>query len=90
VAPLEVLTLPEYRHTLRLPRLTYARVAHPYLVNDSLLARVPYYEVGRQPVLGPLALTRFKSRYYGAARHFIIDQTKDWPRHVDVSVPASE
>jgi hypothetical protein len=62
-------------------------VCYAYLVNDSLLARVPYYEVGRQPVLGPLALTRFKSRYYGTARRFIIDQTKGWPRQVDVSVP---
>jgi len=63
-------------------------VCYAYVVNDSLLARVPYYEVGRQPVLGPAALTRLKSRYYGAARRFIIDQTKSWPRHVDVSTPS--
>jgi hypothetical protein len=62
-------------------------VCYAYLVNDSLLARVPYYQVGRQPVLGPLALVRLKSRYYGAARRFIIDQTKGWPRQVDVAVP---
>jgi len=63
-------------------------VCYAYLVNDSLLARVPYYEVGRQPALGPLALTRLKSRYYGAAGRFIIGQTKGWPRQVDVSVPS--
>jgi hypothetical protein len=62
-------------------------VCYAYLVNDSLLARVPYYKEGRQPALGPPALTRLKSRYYGAARRFIIDQTKGWPRQVDVSVP---
>lgn len=63
-------------------------VCYAYLVDDSLLARVPYYEVGRQPVLGPLALTRLESRYYGAARRFIIAQTRGWPRQVDVSVPS--
>ena len=63
-------------------------VCYAYLVNDSLLARVPYYEVGRQPVLGPAALTRLKSRYYGATRRLIIDQTNSWPRYVDVSVPS--
>jgi len=63
-------------------------VCYAYLVNDSLLARVPYYQVGRQPVLGPLALTRLESRYYGAARRFIIAQTRGWPRLVDVSVPS--
>jgi hypothetical protein len=63
-------------------------VCYAYLVNDSLLARVPYYEAGRQPVLGPLALARLKSRYYGAAQRFLIDQTKGWPRQVDVSVPS--
>jgi hypothetical protein len=63
-------------------------VCYAYLVNDSLLARVPYYQVGRQPVLGPPVLARLKSRYYGPARHFLIDQTKGWPRHVDVSVPS--
>jgi len=62
-------------------------VCYAYLVNDSLLARVPYYEVGRQEVLGPSALTRLKSRYYGPAQRFIIDQTKGWPSNVDVSVP---
>jgi hypothetical protein len=63
-------------------------VCYAYIVNDSLLARVPYYEVGRQPVLGPPALTRLESRYYGQARRFLIAQTKGWPRHVDVSVPS--
>ena len=43
-------------------------VCYAYLVNDSLLARVPYYQVGRQPVLGPLALTRLESRYYHRKR----------------------
>lgn len=62
-------------------------VCYAYLVNDSLLARVPYYEVGRQPTLRQLALTRLKSRYYGTARRFIINQTKRWPRQVDVSAP---
>jgi hypothetical protein len=62
-------------------------VCYAYLVNDSLLARVPYYEVGRKPDLRRAALTRLKSRYYGAARNFIIGQTKSWPRQVDVSLP---
>jgi hypothetical protein len=62
-------------------------VCYAYIVNDSVLARVPYYQVGRQPVLGPLALTRLESRYYGQARRFLIEQTKRWPPHVDVSVP---
>ena len=63
-------------------------VCYAYLVNDSLLARVPYYELGRQAVLGPLALTRFESRYYGPARRFIIEQAKGWPGHVDVAQPS--
>lgn len=62
-------------------------VCYAYLVNDSLLARVPYYKTGRDPVLGPLALTRLKSRYYGQARRFVIGQAKSWPRHVHVAVP---
>jgi hypothetical protein len=62
-------------------------VCYAYLVNDSLLARVPYYELGREPVSRPLVLTRLKSRYYGEAQRFIIGQTKGWPRQVDVSVP---
>jgi hypothetical protein len=62
-------------------------VCYAYLVNDSLLARLPYYKVGRDPALGPLALTRLKSRYYGSARRFVISQTKTWPRHVKVPVP---
>jgi hypothetical protein len=65
-------------------------VCYAYVVDDSLLARVPYYELGRQPVLGPLALTRLESRYYGEARRLIIAQTKGWPRQVDVSVPSIE
>src|SRR5260370_22336597 len=63
-------------------------VCYAYIANDSLLARVPYYQVGRKPVLGALALTRLESRYYGQARRFLIEQTKRWPRRVDVSVPA--
>lgn len=63
-------------------------VCYAYVVNDSLLARVPYYEVGRQPVLGPLALARLKSRYYGPAQRLLIGQTKGWPGHVDVSPPS--
>jgi len=60
-------------------------VCYAYLVNDSLLARVPYYEAGRQPGLGPPA--RLKSRYYGPAQRLLIGQTKGWPSHVDVSLP---
>ncbi|HEV2375801.1 MAG TPA: hypothetical protein VGS19_27000 [Streptosporangiaceae bacterium] len=63
-------------------------VCFAYLVNDSLLARVPYYQVGRQPGLGPLALTRLKSRYYGSARRSLIDQAKGWPLQADVSLPS--
>jgi hypothetical protein len=63
-------------------------VCYAYLVNDSLLARVPYYEVGRQPTLGSLAVTRLKSRYYGPAQRLLIGQTRGWPSHVDVSVPS--
>jgi hypothetical protein len=63
-------------------------VCYAYIVNDSLLARVPYYQVGREPVLGPPAMTRLESRYYGQARRFLIEQTKGWPPRVDVSVPA--
>lgn len=40
-------------------------VCYAYLVNDSLLARVPFYEAGREPALRRPALTRLKSRYYG-------------------------
>jgi hypothetical protein len=63
-------------------------VCYAYIVNDSLLARLPYYKFGRQPGLGSQALTRLESRYYGDARHFLIDQTRKWPREVDVSVPS--
>jgi hypothetical protein len=63
-------------------------VCYAYVVNDSLLARVPYYQAGRRAVLGPAALARLKSRYYGAAQRLVIDQTKSWPRSVDVSVPS--
>ncbi len=62
-------------------------VCYAYLVNDSLLARVPYYQVGREPMFQGLALTRLKSRYYGPARRFLIRQARHWPRQVDVSVP---
>lgn len=62
-------------------------VCYAYVVNDTLLARVPFYKVGRDPILGPIALTRLESRFYGAAQRFIISQTKGWPQHVDVSVP---
>jgi len=62
-------------------------VCYAYVVNDTLLARVPYYKFGRGPVLGPPALTRLKSRFYGPAQQFIIGQTRGWPQHVDVSAP---
>src|SRR6202050_1709389 len=65
-------------------------VCYAYVVDDSLLTRVPYYELGRQPVLGPLALARLESRYYGQARRLIIAQTRGWPRQGDVSVPRIE
>src|SRR5260370_4576018 len=63
-------------------------VCYAYVVNDSLLARMPYYEAGRHPLPGPAALTRLQSRYYGHARRLIIDQTNSWPRHVGVSAPS--
>jgi hypothetical protein len=62
-------------------------VCYAYLVNDSLLARVPYYELGRVPSFRQPALTRLDSRYYGSARPFLIRQARHWPRRVDVSVP---
>jgi hypothetical protein len=62
-------------------------VCYAYLVNDTILARVPYYEFGRDPTLGPAALTRLESRFYGSARWSIIRQAREWPRHVDVSAP---
>lgn len=62
-------------------------VCYAYVVNDTFLARVPYYKAGRDPTLGPPALTRLKSRFYGSARRSIIRQAKGWPRHVEVSAP---
>lgn len=62
-------------------------VCYAYLVNDSLLGRVPFYEAGREPALRRPALTRLKSRFYGPARRFLIRQVRHWPRHVDVTVP---
>src|SRR5258708_14284670 len=62
-------------------------VCYAYIANDSLLARVPYYQVGRQPVLGPLALTRLESRYYGQARRFLLEQPKRSPPRARVSGP---
>jgi hypothetical protein len=62
-------------------------VCYAYVVNDTLLARVPYYKFGRDPAVGPPAVTRLKSRFYGPAQRFIIGQTKGWPQHVDVTVP---
>src|SRR5260221_9796230 len=61
-------------------------VCYAYIANDSLLARVPYYQVGRQPVLGPLALTRLETRYYGQARRFLFAHTKRVAPPADVSV----
>jgi len=63
-------------------------ICYAYIVNDSLLARVPFYQLSRRPTLRQLVLTRLESRYYGQARHFLVDQTKGWPRDVDVSVPS--
>lgn len=62
-------------------------VCYAYLINDSLLGRVPFYEAGREPALRRPALTRLKSRYYGPARRFLIRQVRHWPRRVDVAVP---
>jgi hypothetical protein len=62
-------------------------VCYAYVVNDTWLARVPYYKFGRDPILGPPALTRLDSRFYGSAQRFIIAQTRGWPRHVEVSAP---
>src|SRR5215469_5117212 len=62
-------------------------VCYAYVVNDTFLARVPYYEFGRDPSLGLAALTRLESRFYGPARSSIIRQARGWPRHVDVSAP---
>ena len=62
-------------------------VCYAYVVNDTILARVPYYQFGRDPTLGPPALTRLESRFYGPAARSIILQTRGWPRHVDVSAP---
>jgi hypothetical protein len=62
-------------------------VCYAYVVNDTLLARVPYYKFGRDPAAGPAAVTRLKSRFYGPARRFILGQTRGWPKHVDVPVP---
>lgn len=62
-------------------------VCYAYVVNDTFLARVPYYKFGRDPHLGPSALTRLKSRFYGPARQSIIRQAARWPKHVDVSPP---
>jgi hypothetical protein len=72
---------------LHLSRHQY-EVCYAYVVNDSLLARLPYYRFGRDPAAGPAALARLKSRYYGAARRFITAQTRGWPHDVVVSVPA--
>jgi hypothetical protein len=62
-------------------------VCYAYMVNDTYLARVPYYRVGRDPSLRQSARTRLASRYYNPARRFLIRQARSWPRHVDVSAP---
>ena len=62
-------------------------VCYAYIVNDTYLARVPYYEFGRQPSLRAADLTRFASRYYNPARRSIERQARGWPRRVDVSAP---
>lgn len=62
-------------------------VCYAYLVNDSLLGRLPFYQASRDPALRRLALTRLESRYYGSARRMLIRQVRRWPRHVDVAVP---
>jgi hypothetical protein len=62
-------------------------VCYAYVVNDTYLARVPYYEFGRDPSLRATDLTRFASRFYNPARRSIERQARGWPRHVDVSAP---
>lgn len=63
-------------------------VCYAYLVNDSLLGRVPFYQASREPGLRQPALTRLKSRYYGSARRMLIRQVRHWPRQVDVTLPS--
>lgn len=62
-------------------------VCYAYLINDSLLGRLPFYLAGHEPGLRQLALTRLESRFYGPARRMIIRQVRKWPRKVDVAVP---
>lgn len=62
-------------------------VCYAYLINDSLLGRLPFYQAGREPGLRRPALTRLKSRYYGSARRLLIRQVRHWPRQVDAALP---
>ncbi len=62
-------------------------VCYAYVVNDAYLARVPYYEFGRERALRHSARTRFASRFYNPARLSIERQARGWPRNVDVSAP---
>jgi len=62
-------------------------VCFAYVVNDTLLARVPWYKSGRSPDLGPAVKTRLESRFYGAARSMLEEQTRTWPQQVEVSPP---
>jgi hypothetical protein len=62
-------------------------VCYAYIVNDTYLARVPYYKFGRDPASRAAELTRFASRFYNPARRSIERQVRGWPRQVDVSPP---
>ena len=62
-------------------------VCFAYVVNNTLLARVPFYKLGRNPDLGPAAKQRFESRYYGTAQRQIEAQAAAWPVKVEVKAP---
>ena len=62
-------------------------VCFAYVVNDTLLSRVPFYKVGRNPDLGPATKVRFESKYYGTARRMIETQAAAWPVKVEVKAP---
>lgn len=62
-------------------------VCYAYIVNDTYLARVPFYDFGRDRASRAADLTRFASRFYNPARRSIERQVRGWPRHVDVQPP---
>jgi hypothetical protein len=77
-------------------------VCFAYLVNDTLLARVPFYQGSRSQApgyyhailegcvgqtLGEAAKCRLWSRYYDPARAALEQQVAGWPGDVDVDFP---